>query len=160
MKDQLIVFPRFWLDTLFIAAYFSAIASTCISLMASTSIPKYMLVDDRLTQILLPRSMTSEAGITRTAAPVFLRHTAGPFTMNPNRHPPSSQNSSRPGFRDLDRQSSNPWGALGDRLNLDKADLDDLDVGEMYELPFAAQPGSRVLRQGKEFQPVIPGHVS
>ncbi|ORX33973.1 hypothetical protein BD324DRAFT_637852 [Kockovaella imperatae] len=131
----------FWTDCLFVSAYFSAFISTCISLM-----------------ILLPRSMTSEAGMGRTTAPVFVRQPAGPFGVRKVRRDDGA--SIRP--RDLERQS-NPWGALGERLNLDRADLEDLaeshSSADAFDLPFAAQPGSRMLRDGEEPKQNLPGQL-
>lgn len=58
---------------------------------------------------------------------------------------------------------SSPWSALGERLNIDKEHLGEMDHGtgsqQSFELPFAAQPGSRHLREG-EVVPHVPRTVS
>ena len=96
----------------------------------------------------------------RTTAPVFVRPATGPFTQRKTRGGDGA--SYRPRDKDLERQS-NPWGALGERLNLDRADLEDLaeshSSADAFDLPFAAQPGSKMLREGEEPKPHLPGQV-
>ena len=114
--------------------------------------------------------MTSEAGMGRTTAPVFIRPpSAAAFDLKPaggagfGGRRGEDGVSLRPRDKDIGRHS-NAWGALGERLNLDRADLEDLAEShsseDAFDLPFAAQPGSRMLREGEEPKHHLPGQVS
>jgi hypothetical protein len=59
------------------------------------------------------------------------------------------------------QQGVKAWNALGERLNIDRANLDELDVRSQnsFEMPFAAQPGTRHLHVA-EYVPQVPRAVS
>ncbi|KAK4690022.1 hypothetical protein P7C73_g89, partial [Tremellales sp. Uapishka_1] len=124
---------RFALDALYTVGFFCVFTSTAISLM-----------------ILLPRSMTSEAGVPKQANVFVQQH--HPYQPQSSR----THKSVLPSNRDVptaDRYST-PWGILGERLNLEKTIIDEMESQEnSFDLPFAAQPGSRRL----EDQEAYPG---
>ena len=110
--------------------------------------------------------MVSEAGVKQSTAPVFVRqlprHT---YNKEQNHNLPSDSDISTylpniPSPRDVERQSvHNAWGVLGERLNLENVNLDDLaassnNSSEMFDLPFAARPGARRLEEGEQVQEV------
>jgi len=149
-------------------AYFSALTSTTIAVM-----------------ILLPRSMTEEAGGAQTAQVYVNRPTPFQQTYRKTSLPIHSDSatsdadlvqhrSAEPAnfinFSDANHRDTlgTPWDALGERLNIDKNALGDFrehgrgageEESEMYHVPFAAQPGSRRLAEGEEVHH-LPRQVS
>lgn len=109
--------------------------------------------------------MSGEAGANHKAA-VYVHPPPSAFKHNSESDIESYQPNTPPTFTqqftyNTHRNSmvdNSPWGALGDRLNLKRSDLEEMAHGqsnhhlqrqdtntsnEMIDLPFAAQPGSK-----------------
>ncbi|WWC86771.1 uncharacterized protein L201_001650 [Kwoniella dendrophila CBS 6074] len=155
----------FWTDLFFVGGMFSVFTSNGISLM-----------------ILLPRNAISEA--TSKSTNVFIRPPRPPQGQNMHMQAlPSttsidtSQHKYEDGanFYQHDVESS-PWGALGDRLNVEKdkiGELNDYDTtladgslnkhknrttesfGSVPDMPFAPTGGERVLRPDDDIDALV-----
>ncbi|KAL7419427.1 hypothetical protein Q5752_006265 [Cryptotrichosporon argae] len=127
----------FWLECLYMTGIFSITASSTIS-----------------TLIFLPITRTPDASATGRGA-VFVRPA-------PHGKPHRFSDKVGPhghggrGLSDTDSDADTPqkagWDLLGDRLRIDKDDVEDLVASQAggnnaaYDLPFAATPGTQVVR--------------
>ena len=133
----------FWLDICFIVGIISIFCSTAVSIM-----------------IFLPRSMTREAGLAKQT-PVFVQPNFAqkhPYNFNtyPAGPPSTTSDLPTPGTPET---MVNPWGVLGERLNLDKVELSGLAESQIgmgsvvserhFSVPFAARPGARIVHEGE-----------
>ncbi|EIW71140.1 hypothetical protein M231_01775 [Tremella mesenterica] len=146
-KHRYINTTPFWSDMLFIIGMTTIFASTAISIM-----------------ILLPRSMAHEAGVHKQT-PVFVQqqryNNAYPPHPYQYRHDPASVDSELATPTTAEFAFIDPWGVLNERLNLDKMEMTKFaesqieshavsQTSERISMPFSAQPGARILREGEE----------